>query len=393
MKKLIHYLSIDNIGTLELLFAFYCILSGYSWGVVKGNILFLFIMAVLAYIRKEKKTVKMKELTWLVVFVAIHEIVLAIVINAPGYMINNTISALISCSFIYPIVRALKIEKMKGALNFVAIISIIGIVYHYIVIRNGGVVTPIPLPFMPELEATSRLYEEGNRPTSFYWEPAAFVTYMMVPLFLSLRDKKFIWSIVIIVSMFLSTSTTGITMSLFMLVCYLFTQKINIKYKVLIVVIAGAFIWSLFSTDLFSAGLDKMSQTDIESTSRTVNGPAIVLNMPFIDILTGMPAANPYDYYMSGGFYSNEIVVKENAIYCSTIWLVLAKYGILGVFLFLWLYVKPIKVTREIMPFIIVLFVSMFFQSFTIGTSGFVFQMIFIYVFINACKVQQIKYE
>lgn len=393
MKKLIHYLSIDNIGTLELLFAFYCILSGYSWGVVKGNILFLFIMAVLAYIRKEKKTVKMKELTWLVVFVAIHEIVLAIVINAPSYMINNTISALISCMLIYPIVRALRIEKMKGALNFVAILSIVGIVYHYIVIHNGGVVTPIPLPFMPDLETTSRLYEEGNRPTSFYWEPAAFVTYMMVPLFLSLRDKKFIWSTIIIASMFLSTSTTGITMSLFMLVCYLFTQKINVKSKVLIVVIAGAFIWSLFSTDLFSAGLDKMSQTDIESTSRIVNGPAMVFNMPFMDILTGMPAANPYDYYMSGGFYSNEIVVKENSIYCSTIWLVLAKYGVLGVFLFLWLYVKPIKVTREIMPFIIVLFVSMFFQSFTIGTSGFVFQIIFIYVFINACKTQQIKYE
>lgn len=246
MKRLIHYLSIDNIGVLELLFASYCILSGYSWGIVKGNLLFLFIMAIMAYIRKGKSVVKMKELTWLVTFVAIHEFVLAMVINAPGYMINNTISILISCILIYPIVRALNIEKLLGALNLVGIISIVGIVYHYIIIRNGGTVSPIPLPFMPGLDTASRLYEEGNRPTSFYWEPAAFVTYMMVPLFLALRNKKFIWSMVIIVSMFLSTSTTGITMSLFMLVCYLFTQKISIKYKALIVVITGTFIWSLF---------------------------------------------------------------------------------------------------------------------------------------------------
>ena len=390
MKKLIHYLSIDNIGVLELLFASYCILSGYSWGIVKGNLLFLFIMAIMAYIRKGKSVVKMKELTWLVTFVAIHEFVLAMVINAPGYMINNTVSILISCILIYPIVRALNIEKLLGALNLVGIISIIGIVYHYIIIRNGGAVSPIPLPFMPGLDTASRLYEEGNRPTSFYWEPAAFATYMMVPLFLALRNKKFIWSMVIIVSMFLSTSTTGITMSLFMLVCYLFTQKINIKYKALIVVITGAFIWSLFYTDLFSAGMDKMAQTDIESTSRTINGPSMVFNMPLNHIIMGMPAANPYDYFMSGGFYSSDIVVKDGSIYCSTIWLVLAKYGIVGMLLFLWLYIKPMKVTREITPFILVLFVSMFFQSFTIGTSGFAFQIIFIYVFINAYKIRQI---
>lgn len=388
MKKIIQYLSINHIGVLELLFAFYCILSGYSWGVIKGNILFLFIMAVIAIMRKSKNNIRMKELTWIVFFVALHEFVLALVINAPGYMINNMLSAVVSCVLIFPIARAIKIDKLKGALNVVGLFSIGGIVYHYIIISKGGMVSPIQLPFMPSLDSASRLYEEGNRPTSFYWEPAAFVTYMMVPLFLSLRDRKFVWSIIIIISMFLSTSTTGITMSLLMLVCYVFTQKINMKYKVSIVAIAGIFIWALLSTDLFSAGMDKMAQTDIESTSRTINGPAMVFNMPLNHLIVGMPAANPYDYFMAGGFSSSDIVVKDGSMYCSTIWLVLAKYGIFGLLLFLWLYIKPMKTTREIAPFIIVLFVSMFFQSFTIGTSGFVFQIIFIYVFINSCKEQ-----
>lgn len=389
MKRLVQYLSLNQIGALELVFAFYCILSGYGWGIVKGNILFLLIMAIIAYLRKKKNDIQLREIKWLMIFVAIHESVLAFVINAPGYMINNTISALLSCLFMFPIVKAIRMDKLIGAINCAAIVSIAGIVYHYLIIRSGGTVTPIPFPLLGGVDANSRLYEEGLRPTSFYWEPAAFVTYMMVPLFLSLKEKKYIWSAIIIASMFLSTSTTGITMSLLMLVCYVFTQKVSMKSKTMITIIACAFIWMLFSTDLFSAGMDKIENTDIESASRTINGPAMVFNMPTLHLVTGMPAANPYDYYISGGFKSLDIIVKDDTIFCSTIWLVLAKYGIIGILLFLWLYIKPLKTSREILPYMVMLFASMFFQSYTIGTGGFVFQLIFIYVFVYTYRKQQ----
>ena len=389
MKRLVQYLSLNQIGALELVFAFYCILSGYGWGIVKGNILFLLIMAIIAYLRKKKNDIQLREIKWLMIFVAIHESVLAFVINAPGYMINNTISALLSCLFMFPIVKAIRMDKLIGAINCAAIVSIVGIVYHYLIIRSGGTVTPIPFPLLGGVDANSRLYEEGLRPTSFYWEPAAFVTYMMVPLFLSLKEKKYIWSAIIIASMFLSTSTTGITMSLLMLVCYVFTQKVSMKSKTMITIIACAFIWMLFSTDLFSAGMDKIENTDIESASRTINGPAMVFNMPTLHLVTGMPAANPYDYYISGGFKSLDIIIKDDTIFCSTIWLVLAKYGIIGILLFLWLYIKPLKTSREILPYMVMLFASMFFQSYTIGTGGFVFQLIFIYVFVYTYRKQQ----
>lgn len=389
MKRLVQYLSLNQIGALELVFAFYCILSGYGWGIVKGNILFLLIMAIIAYFRKKKNDIQLREIKWLMIFVAIHESVLAFVINAPGYMINNTISALLSCLFMFPIVKAIRMDKLIGAINCAAIVSIVGIVYHYLIIRSGGTVTPIPFPLLGGVDANSRLYEEGLRPTSFYWEPAAFVTYMMVPLFLSLKEKKYIWSAIIIASMFLSTSTTGITMSLLMLVCYVFTQKVSMKSKTMITIIACAFIWMLFSTDLFSAGMDKIENTDIESASRTINGPAMVFNMPTLHLVTGMPAANPYDYYISGGFKSLDIIIKDDTIFCSTIWLVLAKYGIIGILLFLWLYIKPLKTSREILPYMVMLFASMFFQSYTIGTGGFVFQLIFIYVFVYTYRKQQ----
>lgn len=383
MRKFISYLSLDRIGFLELLFAFYCILSGYSWGAIKGNLFFMVVMALIAFARQNKSNIQMRELKWLIAFVVIHEILLAVMINAPGYMINNTISAVLLSICIIPIVKALDFEKLKGAINLVAIISIGGIAYHFAIIRSGGCVTPIPLPFLPELETGSRLFEEGFRPTSFYWEPAAFVTYMMVPLFLSLFERKFTWTVIIMASMFFSTSTTGITMSLLMLIVYVLTQDIRIRTKVAVVLLTGVFVWLLFTSEIFSAGMEKISETDIESTSRTINGPAMVFNMPFMDLLIGMPAANPYDYLISGGFHSNEIIVKENSIFVSTFWLVLAKFGVIGLALFLSLYIRPLINSREILTYIIMLFASMFFQSYSFGTGGFAFQIIFIYLFTS----------
>ena len=172
-------------------------------------------------------------------------------------------------------------------------------------------------------------------------------------------------------SMFFSTSTTGITMSLLMLIVYVLTQDIRIRTKVAVVLLTGVFVWLLFTSEIFSAGMEKISETDIESTSRTINGPAMVFNMPFMDLLIGMPAANPYDYLISGGFHSNEIIVKENSIFVSTFWLVLAKFGVIGLALFLSLYIRPLINSKEILTYIIMLFASMFFQSYSFGTGGF----------------------
>ena len=388
MRKIINYLHLNQVGGLELLFAMYCILSGYSWGPIKGHLIFILLMAVIAYFRKDKNLFSLKELTWVTTFVAVHELILMLAISAPGYMFNNTLSTVIVCISIYPIARSLNYEKMVGALNWIALLSIGGIIYHFLIIRSGGYVTPISLPFMPSLDTSSRFFEEGFRPTSFYAEPAAFVTYMMIPLFLSLFERKFIWAAVIVFSMFLSTSTTGITMSTLMLAVYVLTQKVSMKYKLMATLLGVAFIYILFTGDIFSAGFEKINETDIETTSRVANGPAMVFNMPIGDIITGMPAANPYDYYTSGGFHSNAIIVKQESIFCSTFWLVLAKFGVVGLLLYILLFLRNLVKSNDILPYVVILFASMFFQSVAVGSSGFAYQVIFIYVFVNRMMVK-----
>ena len=145
----------------------------------------------------------------------------------------------------------------------------------------------------------------------------------------------------------------------------------------------------LFTGDIFSASLEKINETDVETTSRIANGPATVFNLPRIDLIFGIPSPNIYDYYVSGGFTSSSIIIKKDAIFCSTFWLVWAKFGIIGLLLYLSVYIKLVSKSRAIIPFIIMLFASMFFQGIAIGSSGFAFQMIFLYNFINNSNSSQ----
>ena len=389
MKNIIKYLHLDEIGVLELIFAFYCILSGYVYGKFLGTIVVMLIMAMIALRRGKCNNISLRKLSMLYAFIVFHECLLILVLGIHGSLLNRLISISIVMGCMYPVVRAINYNKMLGALNCVALISIGGILYHFIIIRSGGMITPIKLPFMPEMEQTSRLYAEMNRPTSFYWEPAAFVTYMMVPLFLSLHEKKFLWSTIIIVSMFLSTSSTGILMSVVVLIAYILTQKVETKYKVGALFAGLTVVLILTNTDYFLAGVEKIETTDIESTSRLINGPLMVKSMPFSDLITGMKASTPYEYYMSGGFYDPGILLKDDNMFVSAFWFVLAKYGIIGLFLFLSLYYDFVKRCRASIPFMVYVFFSLFFQSLKPGDAGFAFHVIFMLVFVYHTSLKQ----
>ena len=393
MRKIIDYLHLDQVGLLEMFFAFYCILSGYTYGSLLGTFVFMLVMAALALHRGKINDVSMRKLGVLYTFIALHECILILILGNHGSLLNMLISITIVMICMFPIARAIDYNKMVGALNWVALISIGGIIYHFLIIRTGGVVYPIKLPFMPEMDATSRLYTEMYRPSSFYWEPAAFVTFMMVPFFISLYEKKFIWSTIIVVSLFLSTSSTGILMSVAMLTAYIVTQKVEARYKFGALVVGFTVFLILTNTEYFIAGVEKIETTDIESTSRLVNGPLMVKAMPFADIITGMQASTPYEYYMNGGFVANGILLKNDNMYVSAFWFVLAKYGIIGLLLFISLYFDFVKRCRASIPFMVYVFCSLFFQSLKPGDAGFAFHVVFLYVFVYYSNLSQNEHK
>lgn len=381
MKKILSYLNLNQIGLLELIFAFYPILSGYAYGALRMDLLVLLVMDVIVLLRPRKKWLSCSPLLWLMFFILFHEFILFFYLGTDrSYLLNTIIGYFILFISIFIIVPALNYKKLVGSLMWVGILSAGGILYHFYIIQSGGVCYPIKLPFLPDLAKDTRLFEEISRPTSFYWEPAAFVTYMMVPLFISLYQRKFLLTGGIIFVMFLSTSSTGILLSLIMCGIYILTQKVKLRYKFLLLLLAGIMVCFLLRSEIFDIGVTKIQKIELDNTSRLINGPTLILDMPVEHLITGMPEANVMDYGRINPLISNLLLTRSGDIFVSAFWLVLAKFGIIGLFLYLNLYFRLIKSNLKLLPYGLVLIIAMFFQGFMFSAI-FAFQIIFMIAF------------
>lgn len=388
MKKIISYLHLNKIGALELLFASYLILAGYMYGSIRFSLLIPLIMDVISIIqhRQYSRVVSYRALFVLFIFILVHEFLLIFFIPyVPSYLINTVIFYVVIFVSIWIISPALRWNKLIGALNLVAIISIIGLIYHFILIGQGREISPIKVPFLPAMESTSRLYESGGRPVSFFWEPQAYCSFMMIPLFLAIIERKFLWASIIVISMFASTSTTGIVLSLFMITLLVFSEKAQLRTKIIVLMLSCGLTYFLLNSSLFEGGVDKMESTNIEKTARIVNGPLLLLNMPVEHILFGIPAANVNDYYFSTqASYSlmEEYTNSGDAfVFISTFWLIIAKFGIIGILLYINLYIQVIKKNKELIIYVVPLFLTCFTNS-DFFSGAFFFEFTFIYAFL-----------
>ncbi len=379
-----------KFGWLEFIFAMFPILWGYQYGSIPFNLLIPLIMIIMAVYRG-MGSIKMfhyKPLKLLFAFVVLHQLLVGFFINPPGYFWNSLLVLVINLLAIYVIVPAINYEKMRSSLYLVALISIAGLVYHFIILMAGGTITPLTLPFLPELSSESRAFEESMRPCSFFWEPAACVTFLMIPLFLALNDRKYLWAAGIMFSIFLSTSTNGIALSSIMVAITIFTQNVKMRYKMLMVLIMIGMAYMLITSEMFSGGMDKINNTDLEANARTMNGIILFHAMPFEHILAGFPAANIDDYVASGQIHA-AFFAKEN-IFLPSFWFILSKYVLLGLFIYFSTYLFPLKKCRELIPYITVLIVALFTQGINLD-AGYIFQMVFILTFMkHFCNTQKL---
>lgn len=384
MFKIADYLHLKDIGWLEMLFALYPILSAYSWGIVPLQLVMPLILILIAMKRCrghfQKNRIYKPILIFLGFYIA-HEIIwLFVMSSVQFYFINATISGIICLGSINIIFPAINKKKLIGSIYFVAILSILGLLYHVLLIRMGGSVEPLKLPLIG-FDFT-RLDELGDRPSSFYMEPQAFVSFMLVPLFLALKENKLLWAGIIIISLFLSTSSTGIAISFLLLLFYVFTQKDKLWLKTLIIIGGVGLASLLVRSSFFEVGMSKMINTNIELNERLVNGPFVVQEMNPSDLVLGIRYANPYDYYRAGNVSNPFVTVSDNGMFVSSFWLVIIRFGIIGLLLYLNIFFKIINNYRDILPFILCIFVELFSNPDMIG-SGFLFQFVFILSYIQ----------
>lgn len=391
MQKIIEYFQLKDIGAYELLFALYPILAGYKYSFPLFALL-LFLMAIWGCAKSKSRIHFPKPLLCLAIYVFIHEMAIRMLLNkVPGYFDNNLLSYAIVLVSIPFIASALNYKKLVGSMNFIAVVCMIGLVYQYMVMMAGGDVHPIKLPFMPDMDETSRLYSILMRPSSFFWEPQSYCSFMMIPQFLAFSKKKIVWASIITLSMLLSGSTTGIITSLVMFILYIFCGEISkkMRYRLLIVAVAIGCMFTYSS--LFDKGREKIENVEYESTSRLYNGPVLVAHMPTSDLVFGGVSASVPDYYFEGKAPGAILLEKFDSIYVSSIWFAIVKLGFVGLLLFLAVYILPMKRNKSIRFYLIPLILTLFSNPDFIGPI-FAFELIFIYSYIRNAK-NKIIYE
>lgn len=258
--------------------------------------------------------------------------------------------------------------------------------YHVVMIKSGHSIQPIKLPFMPDMDSKARLYSFLDRPTSFFWEPQSYASFMLVPLFFLLREKKLICAFAIAATMILSTSTTGIIMALFMIGFYMVTQKQKMQYRLLGIIAVIGLVYFLLYSSFTTAGLEKLQNTDIEENNRTINGLLIAKDMSFFDLLFGVPYANLQDAYEAGYITNKLIIHADGEVFVSAFWICLCCQGLIGLFFFLNIYWDIFKKNHTVLPYLICIIIGLFSNPDILG-AAYVFQLMIMYTFITNKKV------
>lgn len=386
---------IFNVGLLEMAIALYPIIAGYGYGSFKLAFGFLLIIDVCLIGRMRQSNVSFRQLYQYLVFVVLHNTVwLFLLQSVPNYFVNSCIADVIYLVSIVLIVPHLDFVKLKNSIYIVAVVCIVGMIYHVLMIQTGHSIQPIKLPFMPEMGSQSRLYAYLDRPTSFFWEPQSYASFMLVPLFFLLRERQMLFAFLVAASMLVSTSTTGILMAMFMLAFFLLTQKQKIWYRVLgVAAIIGLVYFFLYSS-FTSSGLEKLENTNLEENNRTINGLLIAQDMNFFDLIFGVPFANLQDAYEAGYITRNIIVMADGIVFVSAFWVCLCCQGVIGLFFFMNVYWGIFKQNKAVSPYLICIIISLFSNPDILGAS-YVFQLMIMYVFIsyNQKHDEQLEYS
>ena len=360
--RILDYLNIRQAGGLELFFSTLLILSAYNFNGIPLQVILWCLLFILLLAKKKCKKNVFRPLAFLAIYIIVHDFVYLFIANGN---VNAFIMQIVYFGCMMMAINVFDTNRLKGSLNVIAIISMIGLLYQWGIIASGGGVHPVQIPFLSMDK--SRLETFSVRPSSFFMEPAAYVEFMYIPLIFSLIDKKFLWSAIIIISEFLTTSTTGLLTSFIMLTAYIFTQKVSLRIRIFTLLLGGAMLFSLTHFNAFKGSTEKLDNTDVETNMRLSQGPYVVSTMTLDEMVFGASYSSAYQYCRAGR--APYVVFYDEEVFLSTTWKLILIYGFIGLFLYLSFYYKLVKGNRETIPLVVCLVAVMFSSGYGIGLS------------------------
>ena len=373
MNKIFTYLHLRDVGLLELTFALTPMMSGFGFaGLPLSALMWMLLLLIVVTQCRQLKLKSFLPLTMFVGYWGFHELVIMFVDNTN---LNGLIVHTLYFFSIFVLYHQMNFNKLCGSSNWVALIAIMGLLWQWGDVMHGNGVHPLEIPGLSMSEY--RLNTSLLRPSSFFMEPAAYVAYMMCPLSLALMERKYLWAVIMILSIFFTTSTTGIFISFVMLAMSLIANRIKARSVITISVLIFCLFFALTHFQVFDAGIKKLENTNTETNVRLNQGPYIVSTMHVTEYIFGVPYSSSYNYCKAGR--ATNVAYYDDSVYMSTFWLLILRYGIIGLLLYLNIYWHIIQRSRQTLPLITCLCIVMFSSGYGIQ-STYIFTLIFLLI-------------
>ena len=219
----------------------------------------------------------------------------------------------------------------------------LGMIYHVVLIKFYNIPI-IPITIIPRYKLRFDSFIPTMRPTSFFAEPAAYVSAMLPLLFLSLKRKNISWAILTTFLIVISTSTVGVLLSAALWIGFIFLEKKSLKVTALTIAIVLVFTFFFLNLDIFDATFLKFNAVVNGGSTfgSRIKAPLEVLQlMDFKNLIFGNNVLNVKDFVLQNAMRlpsdsaAYEAAMARNDVFLSTVPYLIFRYGIFGLFLFL----------------------------------------------------------
>ena len=356
----------SKVTLLEIIIPSFYILAQYQIANISLGTIVAFGVLVINLVNK-KVFHLYKPLFILTLYMFIHDILKAVIVMNSSFPINTWMERIVFIVFLACCINQVNEDNLYKVWSIWGIVAMAGLVYHAVLVYGLGQNVQMIriLPFTSDSISFTNTYA---RPRSIFLEPAAYVTWILPLLYMTLKRYKYLFAMVITMTILLSTSTTGLLMSITLWGVYIFKSKnISILKKVALVGMATLVMTLFINLPIFQDTIFKASNTDFSSNLRITSGLEIYKDADLRVQLFGIPQGSTEQYFKEDVVNLSKYNMSLNAHwlgFVNALARALLTYGILGGLLYIYVFYRLFKYgSREIYPYLLICFISIFGQS------------------------------
>lgn len=363
---------------IEIFLPFYLLLSQYSFSAVNIGMLGLAIVAVVTIVNNGFKFTWHREYREFLVFLiyVLFKDIMNIVFGSSevSAQINRILEYLMVYVLVFLVCRKSFCEDtLYKTWKFAGFIYSAGLLYHLVMISILGK-SILPIAILPgSFISNEQFYLPMMRPESFFVEPTGFAGALLPLEFLALKRKDYKVAVLSTLFIFASTSTVGVVLSAVLWGCTLLSAGISRVKKVGLMLLGGLLCVAFISLPMFEESLEKVLDAAKGGStvgSRILCGFEVVGTQTPLSLITGTSFNEVKDYIeLNISKFSEDSMVMlyykhKGTVFLNTFSQLIFKYGIIGLLLFLQIFVSRLKNKRyEAKAFIAMYLVSIFAQS------------------------------